>query len=83
MKWRQVDNKLYCQFVFKNFKEALEFVNKVGELAEKKNHHPDICICYNKVDLVLWTHETKNITDKDYKLAHLVSELVASSSSVE
>ena len=58
------------EFKFEDFKEALDFVNKIGKLAEKKKHHPDIVLFdYNKVRLFLTTHDEGGITDKDYEFA--------------
>jgi 4a-hydroxytetrahydrobiopterin dehydratase len=56
-------------FKFKDFVGSLAFVNKVGELAEKAGHHPDIDIRYNKVRLALVTHDAGGITAKDFDLA--------------
>lgn len=60
----------------KDFVEALAFVNKVGDLAEAANHHPDIDIRWNKVTLALTTHSENALTDKDVTLASQVNELV-------
>lgn len=66
------------EYKFKNFSEAMEFVNKVAAIAEKQNHHPDIFISFNKVVLTFVTHEAHEVTEKDYKLASEVNNLVAS-----
>ena len=63
------------KFSFGNFKEALTFVNQVGELAEKSDHHPDITINYNKVTLTMWTHTAGGLTTKDFDLAGHVEKL--------
>ncbi|HET7577934.1 MAG TPA: 4a-hydroxytetrahydrobiopterin dehydratase [Bacillales bacterium] len=67
--WEVVDGKLWKAFKLKDFKASLAFVNNVGELAEKANHHPDILIQYNRVTLSLMTHDEDGITEKDFKLA--------------
>jgi len=54
---------------FRNFAEALSFVNRVGELAEREGHHPDIEIHWNRVTLRWWTHVRDAVTDRDYELA--------------
>jgi len=59
-------------YVLPNFRASLAFVAYVGELAESKNHHPDIDIRYNKVTLALSTHDAGGITAKDFELARLV-----------
>jgi 4a-hydroxytetrahydrobiopterin dehydratase len=73
--WSEVDGALERTFAFKDFREALDFVNHVGELAETENHHPDIAIAYNRVTLRWWTHTAGGITDRDRDLAEKTSGL--------
>jgi 4a-hydroxytetrahydrobiopterin dehydratase len=73
--WNVVDDALERTFEFENFVEALAFVNRVGELAESENHHPDIAIHYNRVTLRWWTHTAGGITDRDAELATLSGAL--------
>ena len=68
-KWEQDSGKLVKNFKFQNFKEALKFINKVGEIAESMNHHPKIINIYNTVWLELWTHDQNTISDLDFQLA--------------
>ena len=68
-KWEQDSGKLVKNFRFQNFKEALKFINKVGEIAESMNHHPKIINIYNTVCLELWTHDQNTISDLDFQLA--------------
>ena len=49
--WNKQDDKLYCRLKFDDFKESIEFINKVADLAEQKNHHPTIRNTYNVVEL--------------------------------
>jgi 4a-hydroxytetrahydrobiopterin dehydratase len=68
--WELTKSKtIQKKFTFGDFKEALAFVNQVGELAEKSDHHPDITITYNKVTLSLSTHSAGGLTTKDFDLA--------------
>jgi 4a-hydroxytetrahydrobiopterin dehydratase len=67
--WRQVDDKLEREFTFDDFVQAIAFVNRVAELAESENHHPDIEIHYNRVILRWWTHTAGGVTDRDRELA--------------
>ena len=67
--WTEVDDALERTFELENFVEALAFVNRVGELAEAENHHPDIAIHYNRVTLRWWTHTAGGVTDRDRELA--------------
>jgi 4a-hydroxytetrahydrobiopterin dehydratase len=62
---------------FRDFAEALAFVNRVGELAERENHHPDIEIHWNRVTLRWWTHVKDAITERDLELARRTNELVS------
>ena len=67
--WSEVDGALERTFTFPDFRAALGFVNRVGELAEAENHHPDIAVHYNWVTLRWWTHTAGGITDRDVELA--------------
>ena len=67
--WTEVDDALERTFEFASFVDALAFVNRVGEVAEDENHHPDIAIHYNRVTLRWWTHTAGGITDRDRTLA--------------
>ena len=60
---------IHCEQAFADFKTALAFVNKVGELAEAANHHPDINFGWGYVDLTLSTHTADGLTEKDFNLA--------------
>src|SRR3990167_5907512 len=64
--WALEGNKIKKIFKFPDFKSALEFVNKVGGVAEEGSHHPDIPISYNKVELILWTHRVSNLSVNDF-----------------
>ncbi len=68
-RWQIHDAKLSGSFIFKDFSEALSFVNKVSSAARAANHHPNIFIEYNRVTLTLWTHSENGITEKDIALA--------------
>lgn len=75
--WLVVDAKLIKrEFKFKNFKESIEFVNKVAEIAEREGHHPDIHIFYNRVTIELWTHAIGGLFDNDFILAAKIEELI-------
>ena len=59
----------------KNFVEAIDFVNKLVEPAETAGHHPDIEISYNKVKISLTTHDAGGLTEKDFELAKVISQI--------
>lgn len=73
--WRIEGGELTRTFTHADFRAALAFVNKVGELAEEAGHHPDIDIRYNKVRLGLVTHDAGGISAKDFELAAAVDNL--------
>lgn len=72
--WGLEGNNIMKEFHFADFKSALEFVNKIGEIAEKQEHHPLILLDYNIVRLSLTTHSEKGLTDKDFDLAEEVDK---------
>ncbi len=74
--WQFVSNQIEKEYKLKDFKSALNFVNKLGDEAEKMDHHPDINIhSYNKVKITLSTHSEGGVTDKDFKLAEKIENL--------
>ncbi|HEV2999795.1 MAG TPA: 4a-hydroxytetrahydrobiopterin dehydratase [Solirubrobacteraceae bacterium] len=74
--WREEGAELVRDFELKDFAEALAFVNRVGEVAEAANHHPDILIHgWNKVRLTLSTHSEGRVTDADHALAGRIDAL--------
>ena len=76
MEWKK-DKKLEKEFIFSNFVESVEFVDRIVPLAQAADHHPDILIhSYKKVKVMLFTHSENKITDKDYDLAKKIDGLV-------
>ncbi len=73
--WTIDNQQLRHTYQFKNFVEAIDFVNRLVEPAEKAGHHPDIAISYNKVTISLTTHDAGGITQKDFDLAEVISQL--------
>jgi 4a-hydroxytetrahydrobiopterin dehydratase len=74
--WKVVDgHHLEKEFKFKDFKQALEFTNRVGALAETQNHHPDILLTYGKVGITLWTHKIDGLTESDFVFAAKVEAM--------
>jgi len=74
--WLEVDGALQRQFELPSFPEAIAFVNRVAELAEQENHHPDVTISYKRVTLRWTTHSAGGITDRDRELARRSDQLV-------
>lgn len=73
--WSLVEGSIQRKFKFKDFSEALSFIVRVGLLAEKQGHHPEIFNIYNNVTLSLDTHDAGGITEKDFLLAAAVDKL--------
>jgi 4a-hydroxytetrahydrobiopterin dehydratase len=67
--WEYENNAISKMFKFKEFMSGIEFVNKVAEIAEGADHHPDIAINYTRVTFTCSTHSDGGVTDKDFKLA--------------
>ncbi|MCF6149994.1 MAG: 4a-hydroxytetrahydrobiopterin dehydratase [Candidatus Kuenenia sp.] len=63
------EHHLYKSFKFPNFTTALDFTNKVGEIAEAEGHHPRICLTWGKVEIKIFTHKIDGLTESDFILA--------------
>jgi len=73
--WQVVDeHHLEKTFKCRNFREALDFTNRVGELAEQVNHHPDISLAWGKVHVKLWTHKIGGLSETDFVFAAKVDQ---------
>jgi len=75
--WRYEGGKLKKEFKFKDFKESVEFLTKIQPIADSLDHHPDVCIQYNRVIVEIFTHEVKGITEKDFELAKEIDKLTS------
>lgn len=80
--WSLQNGHLQMTFKFKNFVEAIDFVNSVAKIAEDEGHHPYISIRYNRVDLDLWTHAIKGLSENDFILASKIDKLVGTIATV-
>ncbi len=74
--WEVIENrKIKNDFKFKNFKEAMVFVNQIAKLAEEEQHHPDIYIFYNRVNVELYTHAIGGLSENDFIMAAKIDKL--------
>jgi 4a-hydroxytetrahydrobiopterin dehydratase len=74
--WKLVDNAVEKNFKFANFREAIEFINRVADIAEVMNHHPDILLwSWNNVKLTLSTHSAGGLSEKDFALASKIDQI--------
>ena len=69
------DKKIVKEFKFKDFKGAMSFVNKVADIANKDDHHPDITIHYSKVEILLWTHAIGGLSENDFIIAAKIDNI--------
>ena len=74
--WQTRNNTIERSFQFGSFVEAMTFVNRIAEAAEAVNHHPDIHISYNRVRLVLLSHDSGGVTRRDIRMAGKINEIV-------
>jgi len=77
--WQVVnEHHIVRQFKFPDFKQALAFVNRVGELAEDQGHHPDIFLAWGKAEITLWTHKIDGLTESDFIMAAKIDRVLSS-----
>jgi 4a-hydroxytetrahydrobiopterin dehydratase len=63
-------------YKFPDFRKALEFVNRIGEIAEQQGHHPDIYLAWGKVEVEIWTHKIDGLTESDFILAAKIDQIL-------
>jgi 4a-hydroxytetrahydrobiopterin dehydratase len=74
--WKEEEGKLVKQYQFKDFNEAIQFINCIADICEQENHHPEIYNVYATVKLAFCTHDAgNNITEKDHKLTRLIDAI--------
>jgi len=74
--WRVIDeHHIIKTYKFPDFRKALEFANRVGELAEQQGHHPDIYLAWGKVEVKIWTHKIDGLTESDFILASKIDRI--------
>lgn len=73
--WGDSKDKLEKTYKFKDFQQAMNFVNKVAKVAEKQNHHPDITITFNKVKLSITDHEKGGVSEKCHKFTNAIDKI--------
>ena len=69
------EHHIHREFGFPDFKPALDFVNRVGDIAENEGHHPDIFLSWGKVGITLWTHKIDGLTESDFIMAAKIDRL--------
>jgi 4a-hydroxytetrahydrobiopterin dehydratase len=74
--WEEIKGKLIKTFHFKNYKEVMLFANKVMEIANKQNHHPDMTVHYDNVKLSITDHDKGKVSDKCHKFVNEVNKII-------
>ena len=75
--WKVVkEHHIVRTFTFPDFRKALDFVNKVGAVAEEQGHHPDILLTWGKAEITIWTHKIDGLTESDFIMAAKIDRLV-------
>jgi 4a-hydroxytetrahydrobiopterin dehydratase len=75
--WKLVgEHHLEKEYKFEDFRQALDFTNLVGEMAELQNHHPDIYLAWGKVKVTIWTHKIDGLTESDFIFAAKTDQLL-------
>lgn len=73
--WKVVKGKLYKKYEFDSYSQVLNFVKKVGKIAEEQNHHPEIILKFNEVIITMFDHEKNKISDRCHKFANEVNKI--------
>jgi 4a-hydroxytetrahydrobiopterin dehydratase len=74
--WKIVDGKKLARvFTFPDFQKGLDFVNRVGAIAEEQGHHPDVHLSWGRVEIETWTHDAGGLTEQDFLLTSRIDRL--------
>lgn len=74
--WELIEeHKIHRDYRFRNFEDALEFVDNVGQIAEDEGHHPDIFLTWGKAGITLWTHKANGLTENDFIMAAKIDRI--------
>jgi len=74
--WKVInEHHITRAFTFPDFKQALAFVNRVGDVAEEQGHHPDILLTWGKAEITMWTHKIDGLTRSDLIMAAKIDQL--------
>lgn len=79
--WEVIDERhLEKQYQFPDFQSALDFVDRVGEMAEAADHHPDLCLGWGKASIIIWTHSIDGLSEADFVFAARADRLAQAES---
>lgn len=74
--WEARKGRIHKTYRFADFVGAMEFLNRVAEVAEGEGHHPDFCVHYNRVEMTIWTHAIGGLSENDFILAAKIDQLL-------
>lgn len=74
--WEFIDNALYTEFEFDNFKDCMSAMNRIAFECESLNHHPEWTNVYNVLEIKLTTHDSGGVTELDFKLAQIIDTII-------
>ncbi|HEV2685197.1 MAG TPA: 4a-hydroxytetrahydrobiopterin dehydratase [Actinomycetota bacterium] len=73
--WTLEGDRISKRFTFKDFAQAVRFLDQITPLADEQNHHPDVSIHWNELTLSLWTHASGGLTERDFRLARAIDDM--------
>jgi 4a-hydroxytetrahydrobiopterin dehydratase len=76
--WERSGESISKTYIFDTFLEGIDFINRVAEIAEEVDHHPDITVHYRRVTFTLWTHSEGGLTERDFDLAEKIESVFLS-----
>lgn len=74
--WKEIDGKLIRVYTFPTYKDSIDFVNKISDIAEEQNHHPEMVIGFDTVKVIMFDHEEGGVSDKCHKFADAVDKMM-------
>jgi 4a-hydroxytetrahydrobiopterin dehydratase len=81
--WKEIDDKLIRVYNFPTYKDTIAFVNKVSDIAQEQNHHPEMVVGYDTVKVIMFDHEKGGISDKCHKFTDAVDKMVDNEESLD
>jgi 4a-hydroxytetrahydrobiopterin dehydratase len=73
--WMLNGDRITKMLIFKDFSQAVAFLDRITPVADEQNHHPDVSIHWNELTLTLWTHASGGVTERDFRLAQAIDEM--------
>lgn len=81
--WKKVNGKLVRVYNFPSYKDTISFVNKVSDIAQEQNHHPEMIVGYDTVKVIMYDHEKGGISDRCHRFTNAVDDMVKKEESLD